>query len=306
MLKSLLIGLSESRSLRRFAEQSPFGKQLSDRFAAGTEVETALDAARRVNASGASVTIDNLGENSATGEDTLASAELYHGLLDAIKGGDLQANVSVKLTQMGLDLDTNLYQDLVGALVRHAALVGNFVRIDMEGSRYTQRTLDVVRSLHQMPGNAGHVGPVIQASLRRSEADVDDLLAKRIRIRLCKGAYQERADMAFPDKASVDENFFALSKKLLRSGVFHGIATHDDRLIDKLKVFVSEEGIERKSFEFQMLYGVRPQLQEQLIREGWSLRIYIPFGTAWYPYFMRRLAERPANLAFAARSIFRS
>jgi proline dehydrogenase len=176
MLKSVLIALSESRSLRRFAEQSPFGKQLSDRFAAGTEVETALEAARRVNASGASVTIDNLGENSATGGATLASAELYHGLLDAIKGGDLQANISVKLTQMGLDLGTNLYQELIGALVRHAALVGNFVRIDMEGSCYTQRTLDLVRRLHQMPGNAGHVGAVIQASLRRSEADVDDLL----------------------------------------------------------------------------------------------------------------------------------
>jgi proline dehydrogenase len=306
MLKSLLIGLSESRSLRRFAEQSPFGKQLSDRFAAGTEIETALEAARRVNASGASVTIDNLGENSATGDATLASAELYHALLDAIREGDLQAHISLKLTQMGLDLDTNLYQELVGALVRHAALVGSFVRIDMEGSRYTQRTVDLVRKLHEMPGNTGHVGAVIQASLRRSEADVNELLRERIRIRLCKGAYQERADVAFPDKASVDENFFVLSKKLLRSGVFHGIATHDDRLIDKLKQYVSEEGIERKSFEFQMLYGVRPQLQDQLVREGWNLRIYIPFGAAWYPYFMRRLAERPANLAFAARSIFRS
>jgi proline dehydrogenase len=306
MLKSLLIGLSESRSLRRFAERSPFGKQLSDRFAAGTEIETALEAARLVNTTGASVTIDNLGENSATGEATLASAELYHGLLDAIEGGDLQANISVKLTQMGLDLGTNLYQELVGALVRHAVLVDNFVRIDMEGSRYTQRTLDLVQRLHQMPGNAGHVGPVIQASLRRSEADVEELLRQRIRIRLCKGAYKEKADVAFPDKASVDENFLGLSKKLLRSSAYHGIATHDDRLIEKLKQFVITEAIDRESFEFQMLYGVRPQLQNQLIGEGWNLRIYIPFGTAWYPYFMRRLAERPANLAFAARSIFRS
>jgi proline dehydrogenase len=305
MLKPLLIALSESRSLRHFAEQSSVGKQLSARFAAGTEVETALEAARLLNASGASVTIDNLGENSATGEATLATAELYHGLLDAIQGGDLQANISVKLTQMGLDLDTNLYQELVGALVRHAALTGNFVRIDMEGSRYTQRTLDLVHKLHQMPGNAGHVGAVIQASLRRSEADVDELLRERIRVRLCKGAYQERADVGFPDKACVDENFRGLSKKLLRSGVFHGIATHDDRLIGKLKEHVSEERIERKSFEFQMLYGVRPQLQEELVRDGWNLRIYVPFGTGWYPYFMRRLAERPANLAFAARSIFR-
>jgi proline dehydrogenase len=306
MLKSLLIGLSESRSLRRFAEQSPFGKQLSDRFAAGTEVESAIEAARRVNTSGASATIDNLGENSATGEATLASAELYHGLLDAIKGGDLQANISVKLTQMGLDLDTNLYQELVGALVRHAALVDTFVRIDMEGSRYTQRTLDLVRGLHQVPGNAGHVGAVIQASLRRSKVDVDELLRQGIRVRLCKGAYKERADVTFPDRAAVDESFIGLSTMLLRSGVFHGIATHDDRLIDKLKLYVRTKGIDQKSFEFQMLYGVRPQLQQQLVREGWNLRIYIPFGTAWYPYFMRRLAERPANLAFAARSVFRS
>jgi proline dehydrogenase len=306
MLKSLLIALSESPSLRRFAEQSSFGKQISGRFAAGTEVEEALEAVRRVNAFGASATIDNLGENSATGEATLASAELYHGLLDAIRGGGLEANISVKLTQMGLDLNTNLYRELVGALVRHAALADNFVRIDMEGSRYTQRTLDLVKTLHRIPGNAGHVGPAIQASLGRSETDVDDLLRQRIRIRLCKGAYKESADVAFPEKSQVDENFLILSKKLLRSGVFHGLATHDDQLVEKIQRYVRTEGIDRESFEFQMLYGVRPRLQEQLVREGWNLRIYIPFGTAWYSYFMRRLAERPANLAFAARSIFRS
>ena len=243
MLKSVLIGLSESPSLRRFAERSSFGKQLSGRFAAGTEVANALEAARRVNASGASATIDNLGENTATAEAAQGSAELYHELLDAIQGGGLQANISVKLTQMGLDLDLNLYQELVGALVRHAALIGNFVRVDMEGSRYTQGTLDLVQKLHQMPGNAGNVGAVIQASLRRSEADVCELLRRRIRIRLCKGAYKERADAAFPDKGSVDENFLGLSKKLLRSGVFHGIATHDDRLIDKLKRYVETEGV---------------------------------------------------------------
>jgi proline dehydrogenase len=306
MLRSILIRLSKSRSLCRFAERSSLANRISRRFAAGADIADALEAAHRINASGASATIDNLGENAATADDARASAELYHSLLNAIKGGDLQANISLKLTQMGLDLENNLYQELVEALVQHAALMGNFVRIDMEGSRYTQRTIDLVRNLHQMARNTSHVGAVIQASLRRSESDVDQLLRERIRIRLCKGAYMERTDVAFQDKGSVDENFLGLSKKLLRSGVFHGIATHDDRLIDKLKKYARTEGMEQKSFEFQMLYGVRSQLQAQLVREGWNLRIYIPFGTAWYPYFMRRLAERPANLAFAARSIFRS
>jgi len=306
MLKSLLIRLSESAELRHFAEESSFGKRLSDRFAAGTDAGEALNATRRVNATGANVTIDNLGENTATAEAALASAETYHGLLDAIKGHGLRANISLKLTQMGLDLDTNLCQELVGPLVRHAALVDNLVRIDMEGSRFTQRTLDLVQTLHGIPGNAGHVGAVIQASLRRSEADVEQLLNQRIRIRLCKGAYKEIAKVAFPDKSRVDESFFELSRKLLDSGVFHGLATHDDQLIGKIQKHVRKEGIDRKSFEFQMLYGVRPKLQEQLVREGWNLRIYIPFGSAWYPYFMRRLAERPANVVFAARSIFRS
>ena len=305
MLKSLLMGLSESCSLRRVAERSSVGKRISHRFAAGREVASALEAVRRVNAAGASATIDNLGENTATVEAAQGSSELYHALLNAIKGRELQANISLKLTQMGLDIDTNLYQELVEALVRHATLIDNFVHIDMEGARYTQRTLDLVRRLHQMPGNAGHVGAVIQASLRRREADVDELLGQGIRVRLCKGAYKESSEVAFPDKGSVDENFLGLSKKMLRSGLFHGIATHDDRLIDELQRHVRIEGIEQKSFEFQMLYGVRPQLQEQLVREGWKLRIYIPLGTAWYPYFMRRLAERPANLAFAVRSILR-
>jgi proline dehydrogenase len=301
-----MVGLSEWSSLRRFAERSSLGKRISSRFAAGTDISDALEEARRVNAAGASATIDNLGENTATDKDARASSELYHRLLDAVKGDGLQANISLKLTQVGLDLDTNLYQELVEALVRHAVRIGNFVRIDMEGSRYTQRTLDLVRKLHKLPGNADHVGAVIQASLRRSEADVDELVRHRIRIRLCKGAYKELPSIAFPSKGDVDDNFVRLSKKLLRSGMYHGIATHDDRLIDELKVFVQAEGIEQRRFEFQMLFGVRPQLQAKLVREGWNLRIYIPFGTAWYPYFMRRLAERPANLAFVARSIFRS
>ncbi|MGD0963298.1 MAG: proline dehydrogenase family protein [Candidatus Acidiferrales bacterium] len=305
-MKSLLTGLSESASLRRFAERSSLGKKLSGRFAAGAEIASALEAARHVNAAGASVTIDNLGENVTLAEAARTSAEVYGRLLEAIARGNLQANISLKLTQMGLDLDDNLCQELVESLVRHAARIGNFVRVDMEGSRYTQRTLDLVGRIHQTPGNAGHVGAVIQASLRRSEADLDELLRQRIRVRLCKGAYKERAHVAFPDKASVDENFLGLSKKLLGDGLFHGIATHDDRLMDELKTYVTTEGIERTSFEFQMLYGVRPQLQEQLVHEGWNLRVYIPFGTAWYPYFMRRIAERPANLAFAVRSIFGS
>jgi len=305
MLRSLFIGLSESKSLRHFAESSPMGLRFSQRFVAGMDIADAIRATQVVNGWGAGVSIDNLGENVTNAGEAKQSAELYHGMLDEIDQRKLNANISLKLTHMGLDVDQELAFRQVTELVDHAVRINNFVRVDMEGSPYTQRTLDFVRSLHRLPGHAGRVGTVIQAYLFRSEQDVDDLLAERIRIRLCKGAYKEPADIAFPKKADVDANYLKLARTLMKSGVYHGLATHDEKIITELKQFARAENIPSSAYEFQMLYGVRRDLQQQLVREGYNVRVYIPFGSEWYPYYMRRLAERPANVLFIARNIFR-
>jgi proline dehydrogenase len=306
-MRALFISLSESRSLRGVAERSAFGQRLSSRFVAGTGVEDALHAAQAVNQKGLSVSVDNLGENVTNAEEARASAQLYHQLLDEISRRQLNANVSLKLTHMGLDVDEQLARDLVTALVAKAAALNprNFVRVDMEGSPYTQRTLDFVHELHRRPGHAGAVGAVIQSYMRRAEDDVEKLLAERIRIRLCKGAYKEPDEIAFQKKTEVDGNYVNLMKILMKSGVYHGLATHDEKIINQAKVFATRENIPRDAFEFQMLYGIRRDLQRRLVREGWRMRVYIPFGTEWYPYFMRRLAERPANALFIARNLFR-
>ncbi|MBK5258933.1 MAG: proline dehydrogenase family protein [Thermoanaerobaculia bacterium] len=303
--RAFFIALSESRSLRSFAERSAVGRKLSRRFVAGMTVQDALDATRATNALGMSVSVDNLGENVTNVEEAKESAHLYREMLDAITSQKLNANVSLKLTHMGLDVDESLAREIAAALVEQARTLDNFVRIDMEGSPYTQKTLDFVRELHRRPGAAGHVGAVIQAYLRRSVSDVESLCAERIRIRLCKGAYKESAEIAFQAKTDVDANFVTLMKIMLKSGTYHGIATHDPAMIDATKAFATSEKIARDSFEFQMLYGVRRDLQEQLVRDGWKMRVYIPFGTEWYPYLMRRLAERPANAVFILKNLFR-
>jgi proline dehydrogenase len=303
--RSLFIALSRNSSLRRFAENSPLGSRLSARFVAGTSVEQVLAAAASVNRQGISTSLDSLGENVHSPQEAQQAAEVYHRLLDAIQQRQLDANVSVKLTQMGMDLDPELAFAMVAGLVEHAVAANTFVRIDMEGSDYTQATIDMVCKLHALDANRGRVGVVIQAYLYRSKADIDRLLAERIRIRLCKGAYQEPANLAFPDKADVDKNFVRLMQILLPSGIYHGIATHDEKMIDATCRFAKERGIPSDQFEFQMLYGVRRDLQRSLVAAGYRVRVYIPFGTEWYPYFMRRLAERPANLLFIARNFFR-
>jgi proline dehydrogenase len=307
MLRALFISLSESRSLRSVAERSAVGQKFSSRFVAGTGVEDALRAAQAVNESGQSVSVDNLGENVTNAEEARHSAALYHEMLDQIAARKLNANVSLKLTHMGLDVDEKLARELVGGLVAKAAAMTprNFVRIDMEGSPYTQRTLDFVHELHRQPGNQGCVGAVIQAYMRRSESDVAKLLSEGIRIRLCKGAYKESAELAFQAKSEVDASYVRLMKTLLKSGVYHGLATHDEAIIREAKDFAVREKLDRDSFEFQMLYGIRRDLQQSLVRDGWRMRVYIPFGTEWYPYFMRRLAERPANALFVAKNLFR-
>ena len=264
--------------------------------------------AAELNRRGISVSVDNLGENVTNVEEARASAQLYHQLLDQMAANKLNANVSLKLTHMGLDVDEQLARELVTGLVQKAATMNppNFVRVDMEGSPYTQRTLDFVHELHRMPGNGGHVGTVIQSYMLRAEADVEKLLADRIRIRLCKGAYKEPPEVAFQKKSEVDANYIKLMKMLLKSGVYHGLATHDKNIINEAKAFAMREKIPRDAFEFQMLHGIRRDLQQGLVREGWGMRVYVPFGTEWYPYFMRRLAERPANVFFLAKNILRN
>jgi len=304
-MRAFFIALSESRSLRNIAERSAIGRRLSSRFVAGMTVEEALAATAATNARGMSVSVDNLGENVTNLDEARESAHLYHELIDAIVDRKLNANVSLKLTHMGLDIDEAVSRTIVNEVVAHAAKRDNFVRIDMEGSPYTQKTLDVVRELHGTPGNANHTGAVIQAYLYRSERDVEELCAEGIRIRLCKGAYKEPAEIAFQAKEDVDANFVKLMKIMLKSGTFHGIATHDPKMIDATLAFARGENIKRDSFEFQMLYGVRRDLQEQLVKDGWGMRVYIPFGTEWYPYLMRRLAERPANAVFILKNLFR-
>jgi len=308
MLRTFFVRLSESSSLRNFAERSVLGRRLSGRFVAGTEITDAVRVTQAVNRAGMSVSIDNLGENVTNPDEARHSAQLYHQILDAITTNHLNANISLKLTHMGLDVDENLARDIVSGLVAKAASMTppGFVRVDMEGSPYTQRTLDFVHELHRVPGNANSVGTVIQSYLRRSESDIEKLLSENIRIRLCKGAYKEPAEIAFPAKSDVDANYVKLMKILMKSGIYHGLATHDENIIQQAKAFATSEKISRDSFEFQMLYGIRRDLQRKLVRDGWRLRIYIPFGTEWYPYFMRRLGERPANVFFIARNLLRS
>jgi len=308
MLRAFFVNLSENRFLRNFAERSAIGHRVSGRFVAGTEIADAVRVTQAVNRAGMSVSIDNLGENVTNPEEASHSAQLYHQTLDAIAADQLNANISLKLTHMGLDVDEKMARELVAGLVAKTASMQppGFVRVDMEGSPYTQRTLDFVHELHSMPGNQNSVGTVIQAYLKRSESDIEKLLAEGIRIRLCKGAYKEPPDIAFENKADVDANYVKLMKILMKSGIYHGMATHDENIIREAQAFATREKIARDSFEFQMLYGIRRDLQQRLVKDGWRMRVYIPFGTEWYPYFMRRLGERPANAFFITRNLLRS
>ena len=306
LLRSAFISLSRNRILRGFCERSRVGWRLSSRFIAGMEIEDALRVAEAVNRQGMAVTLDSLGESVTSEAEAHRAAEVYHQLLDAIAARKLDANISVKLTQMGLEQSPELAESIAESLAGHAAAKGNFVRIDMEDSRLTQVTLDIVRRLHARPQLRGAIGIVIQSYLYRSQADVEQLLADGIRVRLCKGAYKEPAEVAFPRKADVDANFVLLSRMLLASPVYHALATHDEAMIAAAKSFAGQCGINPSRFEFQMLYGVRRDLQRRLVREGYKVRVYVPFGREWYPYFMRRLAERPANVLFLARNFFRS
>ncbi len=305
LLRSAFIGLSRSRILRHFGERSRVGRRLSSRFVAGMTIEEVLRAAEILNKQGIAATLDVLGESVSSEVDARKSAEDYHRLLDEIAAQKLNANISVKLTQMGLGLSPQLAENFAADLAAHARMTGSFLRIDMEDSSLTQVTVDIVRRLHAKPELKGSIGIVIQAYLYRSQADIEQLLSDGIRVRLCKGAYDEPASVAFPHKPDVDSNYIRLSCMLLESPIFHGLATHDEAIISEIKSFAGQHGISPSQFEFQMLFGVRRDLQQQLVQEGYNVRVYIPYGPEWYPYFMRRLAERPANAFFIAKNLLR-
>ena len=283
-------------------ETSSVARRLSARFVAGETLEEALAVARTLNAEGITVTLDHLGESVSTLEEAAEARDVYLRTLDAIHLNAIQGNVSLKLTQFGLDVSGEQCLANVDRLVRRAAEIGSFVRVDMESSAYTDRTLDLVHTLH---GRHGAVGVVIQSYLHRSQADIEKLCGARIRVRLCKGAYLEPAAVAFPRKSDVDKSYLDLSRYLLENGVYPAVATHDEAVIRQTCQFVADQQIPLDSFEFQMLYGIRRDVQRRLVAEGYRVRLYVPFGKAWYPYYMRRLAERPANVFFMLRNIFR-
>jgi proline dehydrogenase len=301
-VRSFFLFLSRQKHLRSWMETSPVARRLATRFVAGETVDDAIAVARKLNQEGITVTLDHLGESVAGVDEAAAARDVYLRTLEAIHAKGIQGNVSLKLTQFGLDLSYDECLANVDRLVRRAAELENFVRVDMESSEYTDRTLALVYDLF---ARYRAVGVVIQAYLFRSRADIEKLNASGIRVRLCKGAYLEPPAVAFPEKSDVDRNFLQLTELLLEKGIYPGIATHDEAMIEQVKRFVSSRRIAHDSFEFQMLYGIRRDLQRKLVAEGFRVRVYVPFGRAWYPYYMRRLAERPANVFFILRNLFR-
>lgn len=302
MLRSILLALSQSPRVARFVIHNGLSRRVVRRFVAGEVLDDAIAAVREVNRAGCLASLDCLGESVGTEEEARRAALAYSGMFDRIAEERLTCNVSLKLTQLGLDRSQRLCEELLAEIVDRAASHGNFVRIDMESSAYTQRTIDICKRLR---AKSDSIGTVIQSYLFRTEQDARDLIAAHCRLRLVKGAYKEPASVAFPQKADVDANYVKVMKIILPSGLYHGIATHDPHLLDATKKFAAEQGIRNDQFEFQMLYGIRTDLQQQLIREGYRLRVYVPYGSDWFPYFMRRLAERPANLKFFLSNLFR-
>jgi proline dehydrogenase len=302
MLRQALLYLSNQKQIFRFLRNNRLAKRFAARFVAGETLDDALRAVEPLNRKGITASLDLLGESVHAEREAHAAAREILTMLDRIHERRLQANVSLKLTQMGLDLSEELCVALMHDIVTRARDLGTFVRIDMEGSEYTERTLRLFEDrLH--PSYGDHVGIVLQSYLYRTLADVERAIAIKARVRLCKGAYQEPATVAYPEKADVDTNYVRCMHKLLAEGNYPGIATHDERIINEAKRYARANGIAPDRFEFQMLYGVRRDLQERLVRDGWRMRVYVPFGTQWYPYLMRRLAERPSNLAFITGSM---
>jgi proline dehydrogenase len=300
--KSLLLYLSSNEGFKNFLTRFESFNNVTHRFVAGERLEDAVEAIRLLNQKKIAASFDHLGESISSEAETRAEVSEYLRVLDAINESRLDSNVSVKLTQLGLDIDKDLCHENTRAIVEAAARYQNFVRIDMEDSSKTDATIDIFKRLRREFLN---VGIVIQSYLYRSEKDVEDLLNIGARIRLCKGAYKEPESVAFQKKRDVDASYVKLMKMLLASGIFHGIATHDENMIAEAKRFATRRGVAPGQFEFQMLYGIRRDLQERLIGEGYRMRVYVPYGEYWYPYFMRRLAERPANVWFILKNMIK-
>lgn len=301
-MRSALLTLSRRRRLGGLATRTALTRSMVARFVAGESLSDALGALERLKAGGFLTTVDVLGESVDTAAAARAAAERYLDTLDALAARGLDGNVSLKLSQMGLDIDPALCRENVERVFARAAATGAFVRIDMEDHTRVEAALDLWRAVRSVSPSSG---VVIQAALRRSAADVERLIAEGARIRLCKGAYDEPASVAFATRAEVDASYIALMERLLRSGTYPALATHDVAIIERAIRVAREDGIERDRFEFQMLYGIRRDLQERLVRAGYRVRIYVPYGREWYPYFMRRLAERPANVGFLLRSVLK-
>lgn len=303
MLRSFLLYLSERQGLKNLLIKSSLGRRMARRFIAGEKLEDAVRAVRQLNSEGFDVTLDHLGESVHDTPEAEEACQVYLAILDRIRAEGLRSHISIKLTQLGLELDEDLTTRLASALAQRAAGHHNFVRIDMESSAHVDRTL---RVFQQVNAPRDVLGMVVQSYLYRTEKDVEELLKSGTRIRLVKGAYQEPREVAFPNKADVDRSFVKLTEKLLASGVYHAIATHDPRMIAGTLTYAQANGVSRDRFEFQMLYGIRRQLQRDLLRQGYRVRVYVPYGGEWYAYFMRRLAERPANVLFLLRNMFRA
>jgi proline dehydrogenase len=302
-MRGAFLYLSRQKALRGWMETSPHAARLTSRFIAGMALDDGLRVARELQSGGMLTALDYLGENVTSDEDARAARDAYLEALRRIAAAKLPATVSMKLTSVGLDISPDLCLSNTEAIVELARETDNCIEFDMEDATYTDRTLDIVRDLHER--HPGHVRAVIQAYLYRSEADIEDLSRRGIPVRLCKGAYREPATLAWPDKADVDRNFVRLMKLLFDKGTHPAIATHDAAMIGQTIASVKERGIGPEQIEFQMLYGVGRHLHPQIISRGYRIRQYVPYGSAWYPYFMRRLAERPANILFLAKNVAR-
>jgi proline dehydrogenase len=302
--KSALIYLSRQEGLKDFATRFRPFKKLTTRFVAGESIDEVVQYIKQINAEGCTASFDHLNESVTSAAEAEQEVKEYLNILARIDETGIDSNVSIKLTQFGLGLDPELAYKNARRVVEDARRRGNFVRVDMEDSSVTQVTLDIFRRLREEFG-INDAGIVVQSYLRRTYQDVQDLLKLPARIRICKGAYNEPPEVAFPDKKDVDENYVRVMKVLLSSGIYHGIATHDPKMINATIDFAAREGVGKDKFEFQMLYGIRRDLQRQLARDGYNMRIYVPYGKHWYPYFMRRLAERPANVWFVLKNLFK-
>ncbi|HLW01091.1 MAG TPA: proline dehydrogenase family protein [Ktedonobacterales bacterium] len=295
MLRGTLLYLANQERIRHFVTHNRLARGSARRFVAGETLEEALQATRTLNQSGLSVSLDHLGENVSDAAEAGSAANDYILILDAIKQSSLNANISIKLTALGLDIDNAICEANVRRVLDRAKSYGIFVRVDMEGSAYTERTLEMVARLRQ---DYEEVGTVIQSCLYRSPKDIERLIASQTRVRLVKGAYKEPPEIAYPHKADVDRSYEQLMRQLLAHGKYPAIATHDQHMIQSARAFAADNHIDKTRFEFQMLYGIRRDLQKQLVNEGYNVRVYVPYGTQWYPYLTRRMAERPANLLF--------